>query len=72
MLPLEKSSKIKDVLKVIKDEVKSVAVNSINDEIFPESSQANISKIKEATDWQPKLNLADGIRDIIEYEKSKK
>ncbi len=67
-----KSRSIKQVLNILKSNFQNLEINTSLDEIYPESSQADISKISKLTDWKPKYDLETGIKDLIEYEKSNK
>ena len=63
------SRKIQDIVRILKDYFPEMKTTNIEDSIDFEASQADMSLMKELTNWQPCTNLEDAIPEIIEYEK---
>ena len=66
------SSKVKDVITILKKNLGDFNVNAIESrkELF-ESSCADVSKMQKELSWSPEYDLESGIREIISYEKKK-
>lgn len=66
-----KAHQVQEVVKTIKKLLPQTKSQEIDDEIFPEASCGDVSKIKKTTGWSARFSLEDGIKDVIEYEKKK-
>ncbi|SFM89036.1 UDP-glucose 4-epimerase [Methanolobus profundi] len=66
------SSRVKDVVLVLKNNLGNFDVNTIEsrEELF-ESSCADISKLQNELSWSPEYDLESGIKEIIAYEKKR-
>lgn len=62
---------IAEVADYIKKAIPAANFKEVNNSICPESSQADISKLKKVTGWSPEVSLQEGIEKIITYEKAK-
>jgi nucleoside-diphosphate-sugar epimerase len=60
---------ISEAVAILKKSLPSVDIKRIDKVIFPESSCADISRLKSTLRWQPEIDLEAGIREIIEFEK---
>ena len=62
------SRKINEVVKIIKKQTPSLKIKEINKKDLFEASCADISRLRELTNWVPKITLEQGIKKIIDYE----
>lgn len=65
-----KPTKIKEIFVILKKILGNFEVIRTNDLIYEESSCADLTKLKRDFDWTPKIEILEGIKEIIEYEKN--
>jgi nucleoside-diphosphate-sugar epimerase len=65
--------RISDVLSVLEEEIPGTAEHTTSGGVkdLYETSCADISQLINLTDWRPTLDLEAGIRDVVEYERSR-
>jgi len=69
-LGTDTSHSIHDVISILKNYFPNMKTNqTLVDEKF-ESSQANMEKFKKIINWYPSKKIEDGIKEIIEFEKT--
>jgi len=66
------SRKIEEVLEIIKKQIPSLKIKEVNKRDFFEASCADISRLRELTNWAPRIVLKQGIKTIIDYETKEK
>ena len=66
------SRKIEEVVDILKKHFPKMKTRIIESNVLYESSQAEMSKFKQATNWSPKNQLEQCIPKIIEFEKNRK
>ena len=66
-----KATEIKEVLNILKNEFPDIKIRNIENSLFYESSKADMSSFQKITNWIPSTEIESGIKQIIEFEKSK-
>jgi len=66
------SRKIKEVIKIIKENIPSLKIREVIKNDFFEASCADVTRLKELTNWKPEITLEQGIKKIIDHEIEKK
>ena len=61
--------RIKEVIKILQEQVPGLKIKEIEKEEFFEASCADISKLIKLIGWQPKVTLEEGIKKITKHEK---
>lgn len=64
------SVKIKDICRIFKLHFPNAKFKTKGKTIRYENSQADISKLRETTEWKPEISIEEGIKKIIDYEKT--
>jgi len=62
--------KIEEVVKNVQEQISDTKIKEIKKGELFEASCADISKLVELTGWQPKITLEEGIKKIVDYEKT--
>jgi nucleoside-diphosphate-sugar epimerase len=65
--------RISDVISILNDEIPGTAehITSGGLKDLYETSCADVSQLVDLTDWRPTIDLESGIRDIVDYERSR-
>jgi carbamoyl-phosphate synthase large subunit len=66
-----KARKVSDVIKILKSHFSNLNVTYVESDILYEASQADIRVLKDEIDWEPEFTLEAGIKEIIDFEKSR-
>ena len=66
------STKIGKVVEILKKYLPGLKVEEVEKQGLFEASSADISRLKQITNWQPEVNLEQGIKSILEYEAKQK
>lgn len=64
-----RSRKIQDIVRILKDHFPKMKTVEVDKNMDFEVSQADLSLLKDLTNWQPCTDLEKAIPEIIEYEK---
>ena len=63
-----KSRTVAEALSILHDHVPRIALkHGISDGLI-EASEADLSLLRSATNWQPDTSLEEGLREIIKFE----
>ena len=65
-----KARKVSDVINILKCHFPNINAKFIESDIPYEASQADVSLLKDKIGWIPEFTIEDGIKEIIEFEKS--
>lgn len=66
-----RSKTISDLLQLLSKKFPNLSFKDYGQKMKYEASEADISKLKNITNWTPKLGLKEGITEIAEYERNK-
>jgi carbamoyl-phosphate synthase large subunit len=66
-----KARKVSDVINILKSHFPNINARFIESDILYEASQADVSLLKDKIGWIPEFTIEDGIKEIIEFEKSR-
>jgi nucleoside-diphosphate-sugar epimerase len=63
-----RSRTVSEALSILHDHVPGIAVDHEISDGLTEASEADLSLLRSATNWQPETTLEEGLRRIIEFE----
>jgi carbamoyl-phosphate synthase large subunit len=67
-----RARKVEEIVEILNKYFPGMNSEYGSSDIAFEASQADISKLEKTLNWKPRISLEEGIKIIIEYEKSKK
>jgi len=65
------SNKIDQVIKSLCREIPQMRIEELKKRILYEASVADITKLEKETKWKPKIELEEGIRTLVDYERKR-
>jgi nucleoside-diphosphate-sugar epimerase len=65
------SDKIGEVIKNLRREIPEIKIEELKKRILYESSVADITKLRKETKWKPKIELEEGIKTLVDYERKR-
>jgi len=65
------SNKIDEVIKNLRREILQIKIEELKKRILYEASVADIAKLRKKTKWKPKIELKEGIKTLVDYERKR-
>lgn len=67
-----RSRRVKEILEILAKHFPSMIVEEDTSDITCEASEADLTKLRETLQWEPKIDLETGIANIISFEESRR
>lgn len=64
------SSKIEEVVQNLEINIPNLKIERVKKQILIEKSVADITKLKKETNWAPTISIKEGVKSLIDYERS--
>jgi nucleoside-diphosphate-sugar epimerase len=63
------SNQIDEVIKNLHKEISQIKIEELKKQILYEASVADITKLRKETKWKPEIELKEGIKTLVDYER---